>query len=70
MENYRIPPITYTRREAADALHVSMPTLDALMHRRDNPLPFFKHGPRLYLIPVASIEQWAKEEAERTMGKK
>lgn len=66
MEN--ITKLTYTRREAAAALGVSLPTIDAFMHRRDNPLPCIRNGGRLYLIPKAALETWALEEAARNAG--
>lgn len=60
--------LTYTRREAATALGVSLPVLDALMNRKDNPLPRIRHGYKLILIPVAALEQWVLEEAARNSG--
>lgn len=66
MEN--IEKLTYTRREAAAALGVSLPTIDAFMHRRDNPLPYIRKGPRCILIPRATLETWVQEEAVRNAG--
>lgn len=61
--------LTYTRREAAAALGVSLPTIDSFMHRRDNPLPCIRNGGgKLYLIPKAALEAWALEEAARNAG--
>jgi hypothetical protein len=62
-----IKRLNYTRREAAMALGISLPTLDAFMNRRDNPLPSIR-GKKLILIPVAALEQWNMDEASRTAG--
>ena len=64
-----IKRLNYTRREAAMALGVSLPTLDAFMNRRDNPLPSIRTGKKLILIPVAALEQWNLEEAARSIGR-
>jgi len=45
-----------------------LPTLDAFMNRRDNPLPSIR-GKKLILIPVAALEQWNMEEAARSIGR-
>ena len=63
-----IKRLNYTRREAAMALGVSLPTLDAFMNRRDNPLPSIR-GKKLILIPVTALEQWNMEEAARSIGR-
>lgn len=60
--------LTYSRREAAMALGVSLPTLDAFMNRQENPLPRIRQGYKLTLIPVAALEQWVLEEAARNSG--
>lgn len=67
MEN--IQKLTLTRREAAAALGVGLPTLDAFLRRRDNPLPCIRSGDgpkkKLILIPRAAFESWILEEAQR-----
>ena len=63
-----IKRLNYTRREAAMALGISLPTLDAFMNRRDNPLPSIR-GKKPILIPVAALEQWNMEEAARSIGR-
>lgn len=60
--------LTYSRREAAAALGVSLPTLDAFMNRADHPLPRIRQGYKLTLIPVAALEQWVMDEAARNSG--
>ena len=57
--------LTYTRREAAAAIGVSLPTLDAFMNRKENPLPRIRQGYKLILIPRAALEQWVIDEAMR-----
>jgi len=59
--------VTYTRNEAAKALNVSLPTLDAWMRRADNPLPHFRAG-RKVLIPTEGLMRWTEEEATRQTG--
>ena len=54
--------ITLTRVEAAEHCNVSLPILDGLLHRKENPLPHIKVG-RRYIIPRASLEKWLAEEA-------
>ena len=60
--------LTYTRREAAAALGVSMVTFDAFCNRKDNPIPRIKSGHKLVLIPVEGLRRWIMEEAARNSG--
>ena len=60
--------LTYTRREAAQALGVSLPTLDAFMRKQDHPLPFIKHGYKKVMIPVDDLKRWVSEEAAICTG--
>lgn len=60
-----ITKLTYTRKEAAAALGVSLPTLDKFMKRADHPLPHMRQSYKLTLIPRAALEQWVLDEAER-----
>lgn len=55
---------TLTREETARYLNVSLPVVDAYMHRRDNPLPNIRVG-RKYIIPSALLDEWLRAEAER-----
>lgn len=59
--------MVFTRQEAADAMKVSLPTLDAYLKRERNSLPSITTGRRV-LIPVKSFERWLEEEAARCMG--
>ena len=56
-----------TRKEAAALMGISTVSLDAFRHRERNPLPFFLVGNSKVLIPRASLEKWAEDEAERTI---
>ena len=56
---------TMPREMTAKYMTVSLPTLDALLQREENPLPCIKVG-RKYLIPTALLDEWLKAEAERT----
>lgn len=58
---------TLTRTEAAKTLQVSLPILDAWLHRNDNPLPCFRAG-RKVLIPAEGLSRWIDEEAARNMA--
>lgn len=60
--------LNYTRRQAADALGISLVTLDAYMRRAENPLPFIRCGSRKILIPVQSLQKWNADEANRCSG--
>lgn len=71
MQNVVKPSITktnYTRQEAAAAMGCSLISLDAFMHRRDNPLPFFRVGTRKVLIPVSAMQEWIEAETKRVSG--
>lgn len=56
--------LTLTRQEAAEHLHVSLPTLDAWLRRSADPLPHIRAG-RHIVIPRAGLEKWLAEEAAR-----
>ena len=56
-----------TREATARYLKVSLPTLDAYLHRAENPIPAIRAG-RKYLIPFTLLEVWLKDEAERNMS--
>lgn len=57
--------MTYGRKEACEITGMSIPSLDAFMHREENPIPHFRVG-RKVLIPRAALEQWVIDEAKRT----
>lgn len=65
--------IVLTRAEAAEALKVSIPTIDAYLHRAENPLPAIRLNTTTsrtrVLIPAELFSQWVKEEAVRCSGK-
>lgn len=58
---------TMTREATAKYLNVSLPTLDAYLHRKENPIPAIKAG-RKYLIPCSMLESWLNAEAVRNMS--
>jgi len=62
-----VSKLTLTRKEAAEVCSVSMPTLDAYLRRKENPLPSFRVG-RKWIIPADSLRQWLLEEAARQTG--
>ena len=64
----KIAKLAYMRIEAADALQVSLPTLDAWIRRAENPLPSIRAGKKI-LIPVEGLSVWVREEAARCSGK-
>ena len=43
-------------------LQVSMPTMYALLHRRDDPVPSVQIGRKL-LIPITQLEAWLDRQA-------
>lgn len=65
--------LTYTRTEAAKALQVSLPVLDAYLRRKDNPLPSIRlssAGKRgKVLIPAEGLSRWIMEEADGNRGR-
>ena len=48
---------TYKPSEAAQVLGVSLPTVYALIHRQQEPLPSFRVGKKL-LVPKAQLWDW------------
>ena len=65
--------MTLTRAEAAKALQVSLPVLDAYLHRAINPLPSVRLsavGKRgKVLIPAEGLSRWIEEETARSAKK-
>lgn len=56
-----VPRIALTREEAATALGMS---LNSFMRHAAPELPVVRRG-RLRLYPVAALERWVEEQAER-----
>ena len=54
--------LTATPKEAAAMLQISMPTVYALIHRRDDPIPSVQVGRKL-LIPITQLETWLDRQA-------
>jgi excisionase family DNA binding protein len=59
-----VPRITLTAAESADALGISVDTLERYVL---GDVRVVRRG-RLRLIPVAELERWADENAARTLG--
>ena len=56
--------LTLTRNEAARELSVSLPVLDAWLHRAENPLPHIRCSRRV-IIPADGLQAWLSEEVAR-----
>ena len=54
------PKLAYTRKEAAAAASVSLPTIDQWLHMY-NGIPSFKVG-RKCLIPVKEFAEWLGDQ--------
>lgn len=52
--------LCYNRGQAAKAIGVSPPTMDAFIHREG--FPVLRIGRRI-LIPIAGLERWLEEQA-------
>lgn len=55
---------TLNRKEACSYIGISMPILDTLLRRENNPIPHFRIGRRIF-IPVDGLNEWLAEEARR-----
>lgn len=53
--------LTLSKKEAAEQLGVSLPTLDKLIRKKQNPLPAFHAGKSVKIL-AAKLDDWAKEE--------
>lgn len=53
--------LTYTLEQAAEAIQVSRPTMQNLVHRAD--FPSFKVGTR-WIIPADAFRRWLNEQVE------
>ncbi len=58
--NQEMRPLVYTREQAAALAQVSLPTLDAWIHRFN--LPVIRIS-RYYRIPAKLFEQWLEDQA-------
>jgi len=56
--------LTYTRKECSEKTGMSLPMLDAFLHRSESPMPHICVG-RKILIPVNALEVWLLEEVKR-----
>jgi excisionase family DNA binding protein len=55
----------YSRKEISEKLGLSIPMVDAFLHRINYPMPHIRAG-RKVLIPATAVEQWLLDEAERS----
>lgn len=53
-------PLTYTLAEAANALHVSRPTMSQLVHSQN--FPAFRVG-RRWIISASGLQRWIDEQS-------
>ena len=53
-----------TRKDAAEQIGVSLPTLDELLRREVHPIPSVRIGRRVFVMSD-DLRQWAAEEKER-----
>ena len=51
--------LTYTLEQAAEAIQVSRPTMQTLVHRAD--FPSFRVG-RRWIIPADGLKRWLEEQ--------
>ena len=54
-------PLAYNLSEAAEALHVSRPTMQALVNHAD--FPAFRVGTR-WIIPTDGLKSWLEEQTK------
>lgn len=52
------------RKTAAEALDISLPTLDSYISRKYNPIPVIRVG-RHIKIPVDTLREWLRKETMR-----
>ena len=55
-----VSPLAYNLSEAAEALHVSRPTMSNLIHTEG--FPVIKVGSR-YIIPIDALREWLSKQA-------
>ena len=56
-----VHPLAYNLSEAAEALHVSRPTMQTLVNRAD--FPSFQVG-RRWIIPADGLKRWLEDQAK------
>lgn len=59
--------IALTRQETAERMGISLPNLDAFLHRKEHPLPSIQSG-RKIIIPRIALDAWLLEESKRTLS--
>lgn len=59
--------LVLTRKEACEAMGISMPVLCRYLKRERNPIPYFSSGRRI-LIPAEAFREWLRDEAKRNIG--
>jgi hypothetical protein len=64
MSGREVPKITLTAAEAADALSISLDSLERYVQPE---VRVIRRG-RLRLFPVRELETWARDNAARTLG--
>lgn len=57
--------LVFTRKEMQEITGLSLPTIDALARRAQNPLPHIRVGARV-LFPADAVRRWLLDETERT----
>lgn len=65
--------IALSRKQVAERLGVSLPSVDKLLHRPVSPLPSIKtasgKGRGRILVPVVGLERWIENEMGNTNEK-
>lgn len=59
--------LVYDRKEAAEAIGISLPTLDGYINRGYKPIPTFRVG-RHIKIPIDTLREWLRNETEMHPG--
>ncbi len=59
--------MNFTRKQAAEAGNMSLPTLDSYLRRKEFPLPHFRSGKKVF-IPVDGFREWLAAEAMREVN--
>lgn len=59
--------LVFDRKAAAEALDISLPTLDGYINRAYKPIPTFRVG-RQIKIPVDTLREWLRNETIHNPG--